>query len=543
LQRGSTAFAKKEYTIARRQGGLFFCAIRECDENVTISAFEPSFRSAQSPGCLKPMNQPSLLCRATATGLVAAALSVIVTTSPLLAGTPVAPVSEPPSESKSESWFEEWWNGKYMTGNWFGLRETLADYGFKFSGKYEGIFFGVVDSQRGSRGFYDQELAFAGDLDFGKLLRVEALEGLSGFGEVRWRDSRANSNPNTFVLANSLFQPSNNQSGTQWRLLTFGLEYETPELFGIKEFLTLRGGWLRPQKEFIDQPLSKLFINNAIESAKGLGGNIQFSSSFSTWGSTLQVKPIDWYYLKVGLFMAYPQATDSRNHGLAFEGFREDTSQNGLFFMGETGVTPKIGPSQLPGKYVFGGFYYGGFKNSFNGTPNYGQWGLYWQFDQMLFREPSPEEPAPLSKGLSDAKSTVPDGKSFEEPVAPSKPKLSKQGLYSFNLISFAPAYNNLFPFYFQSGLVYEGLIPTRDKDKLMFAIAYGDYSNFNIDNLQQQGNVNQPNYSIVLEWDYRIQINEWAYFQPFIQYIIKPNGTEAVKNATILGFAYALTF
>jgi len=481
------------------------------------------------------MKQSSLFCRAAA--VLAAALALIVTTGSLLAGAPAAPVSESSAEARSESWLSEWWNGKYMTGNWFGLRDTLEDYGFKFAGKYEGIFFGIVDSQRGSRGVYDQELAFAGDLDFAKLTKVEALEGLSAFGEVRWRDSRANSNPNTFVLANSLFQPSNNQSGTQWRLLTFGLAYTTPELFGIKEFITLHGGWLRPQKEFIDQPLSKLFINNAIESAKGLGGNIQFSSSFSTWGGTLNIKPVDWYYLKTGLFMAYPQATSSENHGLAFEGFAQDPSQNGLFFMGETGVTPKIGPSKLPGKYVFGGFYYGGFMNSFNGTPNYGQWGLYWQFDQMLFREPSPEVPAPPVAGPSS-------GKSFKEPVAPvSKPKLSKQGLYSFNLISYAPAYNNLFPFYFQSGLVYEGLIPSRDKDKLMFAIAYGAYSVFNIHSLQDQGNVNQPNYSIVLEWDYRIQLNEWAYFQPFVQYIIKPNGTEAVKNATILGFAYAVTF
>jgi porin len=483
------------------------------------------------------MKQRFLFCRAAE--VVTAALVILVTTGSLLAGGPIVAESPPSSpEPASESWFSEWWNGKYMTGNWFGLRDTLEDRGFKFAGKYEGIFFGVLDSQRGSRGFYDQELAFAGELDFAKLTGLEALEGLSGFGGVRWRDSRANSNPNTFVLASSLFQPSNNQSGTQWRLLTFGLEYETPELFGIKEFITLRGGWLQPQKEFIDQPLSKLFINNAVESAKGIGGNIQFSSSFSTWGGTLNIKPVDWYYLKGGLFMAYPDATSSENHGLAFEGFREDYSQNGLFFMGETGVTPKIGPSQLPGKYAFGGYYWGGFRNSFNGTVNYGQYGLYWQFDQMLFREPSPEEPAPLGKGPSDAKSMV-----AKEPVAPSKPKLSKQGLYSFNLISWAPNYNNLFPFYFHSGLVYEGLIPTRDKDKLMFVIAYGAYSLFNIHALQDRGVVNQPNYSIVLEWDYRIQINEWAYFQPFVQYFIQPNGTGAVKNATILGFAYAVTF
>ena len=454
---------------------------------------------------------------------------------------PVRAGSETSTLEQSESALSEWWNGKYMTGNWFGVRDTLADHGFKFSGKYEGIFFGVLDSQRGARGFYDQEIAFNGEVDFARLLRTEALEGLSGFAGLRWRDPRSNSNPNSFVQASSLFQPSNNQSGTQWRLTTFGLAYTTPELFGIEDLLTLRGGWLQPQKEFIDQPLSKLFINNAVESAKGIGGNIPFSSSFSTWGGTLEFKPVKNYYAKAGLFMAYPNATSSSNHGLAFEGYAPNPSFNGLMVMAETGLTPKFGPDELPGKYAMGGYYWGNQKNSFNGTYNWGQYGFYWQADQMLFREPSPEEPAPLTKGPSDGKS-VGNDKSFKAPVD-TKSTLSKQGLSTFNLISFAPKYNNLYPFYFQSGLVYEGLIPTRDADKLMFSIAYGSYSFENIQALQENGRVNQPNYSLVLEWDYRLQINKWAYFQPFVQYFIQPNGTGAVQNATILGFAYAVSF
>lgn len=443
------------------------------------------------------------------------------------------------TESSSESWLSEWWNGKYMTGNWFGVRDTLADHGLKISGKYEGVFFGVLDSQRGQRGFYDQELGFAGELDFAKFLNNDNLDGLSAFAEVRWRDPRASSNPNSFVRASSLFQPSNNQSGTQWRLLTFGLQYTTPELFGIEDFLTIKGGWLRPQKEFIDQPLSKLFVNNSIESAKGVGGNIPFSSSFSTWGGTLEIKPLKNYYAKAGLFMAYPGSTSSSNHGLAFEGSAQDPSENGLLVMAETGITPKIGPAELPGKYAMGAYYYGQDVDSFNGTNQYGQYGFYWQADQMLFRERSAE--VVLSKGPSDGKS-VSGGKSFKEPVEV-KSELSKQGLYSFSLVSFAPKYNNLYPFYFQTGLVYEGLIPTRDSDKLMFAIAYGSYSYYNIQSLQADGVVNQPNYSMVLEWDYRLQINKWAHFQPFVQYIIQPNGTGAVQNATILGFAYGLVF
>ena len=54
-------------------------------------------------------------------------------------------------------------------------------------------------------------------------------------------------------------------------------------------------------------------------------------------------------------------------------------------------------------------------------------------------------------------------------------------------------------------------------------------YSLFIIDNLQQRGNVNQPNYTIVLEWDSASSSTNWAYFQPFVQYFSQPNGTGAV--------------
>ena len=90
---------------------------------------------------------------------------------------------------------------------------------------------------------------------------------------------------------------------------------------------------------------------------------------------------------------------------------------------------------------------------------------------------------------------------------------------------------------------MYKGLIPTRDEDLTMFALGYGNYSFYNIQALQEKGVVNQPNYTMVLEFDYRIQVNKWAYFQPFVQYIVKPNGTGAVANATVLGFQTSVTF
>lgn len=401
--------------------------------------------------------------------------------------------------SAKTSGFDSWWNGSQLTGDWFAVRDTLKDRGLTLGGSYRGALFGVVASQNGSGTFWDQELSFSGRVDFSKLLEIGAIRGLEGFVEGRWRESNdGTGNPNGMISGSTMFNPTPMWSGVGWRMLSFGAQYTTPEMFGAKELLTLRGGWLRPQREFIDQPLSKLFLNNAINSSKGIGGNIPLSSSLSVWGGTLQVNPAQWHYTKVGLFMTYPDATSSENHGLQFQGDVGDPSQNSLLFVGETGFLPKIGPSRLPGKYAFGTYIYGDGDKT-RGTEPYG---FYWQADQMIFREPSAAFP------------------------------LSPQGLRMFSLATFAPPDKNIYPFYAQTGLVYEGLLPARDHDQLIIGVAYGRYAN-------KPG----ADYTMVFEGGYRVQINGWSYVQPYAQYISRPAGTAQVANAAILGFQVGVNF
>ncbi len=410
-------------------------------------------------------------------------------------GKPSPPdVAEPPGGSA----LGRWWDGRKATGDWFGARDVLEDNGLTINAQWRGIYFGIVASENGTGNAFAQELAFGGRLDFAKLTRVGALDGLAGFGEVRWREPGSGAFPNETVEASSLFNPSRYAGGAGWRLMNFGLTYTTPELFGARDFLTLTAGWLQPQKEFIEQPLARLFANNAVASAEAVGANIPFGSSLSTWGGTLQIKPASWQYTKLGLFMTYPDPTAASNNGLMLQGL---PGENGLFAIGETGFTPKIGPAKLPGRYAFGGYYYGE-DNQRDGSSKYG---FYWQADQMVFREPSAAAPA-----------------------------LSEQGLRVFSLFTAAPAYNNRYPFYMQGGLVYEGLFPSRDADQLMVAVAYGKYSG-----------ETQPGRSgtTFLEAGYRVKINGWSFVQPFAQYIARPNGTASVADAAILGLFMGVDF
>ena len=441
--------------------------------------------------------------------------------------------SEPKADASA---FAQWWNGKWATGSWFGVRDTLEDHGLKLGVEWKANFLWNVDGGLQQRFGYDDEFKFRGTLDFAKLTGWEAIEGLTLYSDLRYRGGAG---VNKWVGASSQFAPSTFQGGRLWRFQQVYLTYITPELFGVKEFLTLSGGWQNPTDIFINQPLNKFFINNTFTSNRGIGANgIGWGGSYSAWGGYIKIKPLDWYYLQSGLYLAIPDASTPSNHGLFFAG-AQPPDRNGLFWLTETGFTPKIGPSQLPGRYAAGLIYWGLENTSYFGE-NYDQKLLfYWQADQQLYREPSPEAPTP--PGLSDGKS-VADGKELKETVKPSKPKLNEQGLYFFSLINFAPKYNNPLPFYFQTGLVYKGIIPGRDQDQLGVAFAYGNYSYYKQLADESRGRATQV-YEAVLEFDYRIQVNKWLYAQPVLQYIIRPNGTGLVENATVLGFQLGVIF
>jgi porin len=395
---------------------------------------------------------------------------------------------------------ERWWQGPHMTGDWFGARPAVEDRGVDLRGHWRGLYFGVLDSEQGSGSAFSQELSFWLNLDAAKLSGWSGLRGWSGFVEGRWRDPGRDANPNTYVEADSLFNPSRYTGGTGWRLMNFGLRYTVPEIFGVEEGLTVTGGWIQPQKEFITQPLARIFANNAMASAQGLGGNIPYGSSFSTWGGVLEINPVDIFYVKTGLYMSYLNPTDPANNGLMFRGRPQEN--NGLFFLGETGLTPELGPSRLPGHYAAGGYFYGEDNPEFGGN----KFGFYWQADQMLWRE------------------------------------TGHQGLRMFSLLYFAPKYNNDFSFYAHGGLVYEGLLPGRDRDELMAGAAVGQYSYYDLLEARAAGEP-EPTQSVLIEVGYRVRLNGWSFVQPFAQYIVQPDGTTAVANAAILGVSLGVNF
>ncbi|MFM8809909.1 MAG: carbohydrate porin [Chthoniobacterales bacterium] len=165
----------------------------------------------------------------------------------------------------------------------------------------------------------------------------------------------------------------------------------------------------------------------------------------------------------------------------------------------------------LAGHYWFGGYYSTwSLYSQFGSEQTAGNaYGFYWHADQKVYQE------------------------------APG----SDEGLTLWTAFVLSPQQNMAkLPFQWNSGIVYQGILPGRDKDSAMFGLAYGNFSSdYSASGDAYDGD--PASFEMALEWGYRIQLNRFFYVQPDLQYIIQPGGTGSIPNAFVLGAQIGVTF
>jgi porin len=169
-----------------------------------------------------------------------------------------------------------------------------------------------------------------------------------------------------------------------------------------------------------------------------------------------------------------------------------------------------------------------------------GSWAWYFQADQMLYRV---------------SESSVPsDGKN----PSPAR-NLSKKGLYMFNAWSFSPSRYSLLDFYYQTGLIYQGLIPGRPDDRLGVALGSAWFSSDAASAYHQTYEIQtaaaiaggkpvypaqpQPTWGGVVEIDYQCMLTKWISVKPFLEYIMNPQQNGTLGNVLVLGTQAAVRF
>ena len=433
-------------------------------------------------------------------------------------GTPISACAEEANVPKSS--FQQFLERDYLLGDWWGLRPKLATNGVDF----EFMYFGsqAMNLSGGIQTGSVYEGAFLMTLDLGS----EKLVGYEG-GHLHAGGLQIHGSSFSEAYVGDLNKTSLLDFAHGFRL--WELWYEQKLLDGK---ISLKAGQLAIDRDFIVPEYYAsfgqfTFVNQTFffptlafnvygqgfpEGRHGLA-----STPYGAPGVRLRVDPTEKFYVQAGVYDGNPD--DS------YTGTRVNlNSEEGALAFFELGyrLNQQKTAAGAPGSYKLGGFYHtDSFYDAYQSTwwafqnkapiPSVfpatrdGNFGLYFLADQMLLREVGKEDPA-------------------------------QQGLIGFFRATGAPGDRNLTQFGLDGGLVYRGLIPTRDWDTLGLGLSYLQMSDAirraqqDINQQYGAGTVPVADYEGVLELNYRIQVTAWWVLQLSGQRVFHPGGRLSVE-------------
>lgn len=288
--------------------------------------------------------------------------------------------------------------------------------------------------------------------------------------------------------------------------------------------LSLKLGQLSVDQDFIKPEYAQIFINqtfffptiafNLFDIPGYPAGNHALPASpLATPGARLRWDSTANCYVQAAAYDGNPDVSSSGSRINLNE-------QEGALFYLEAGYRWNQGKGDdgLPGNLKLGGYYHtDDFYDNYNTilsfagagpgpTTHSGNYGIFATADQLLYREGEIADPA-------------------------------KQGLGAFMRGGWAPKDRNLVEWAWDGGLVYKGLIPTRDWDSFGASVAWMWMSD-DIAKAQQLVNTVAPgtfspvDYEGVVEITYKAQIAAWWTLQPSVQWVVHPGGSQADRDA-----------
>jgi porin len=439
---------------------------------------------------------------------------------------------------------EPWWKWDYGTGDWFGFREKLEDKGLEISGGYTAEVWG------NTTGGLKRGAVYTGLLDFGAMLDFEKLVGWKGASVSTtwlWLSGRDASED----LVGNFLTISNIAGFNTLRMLELWFQQDLfPRGDDGPPGLSVRVGQLTADGEFVISDYGALFTNGTFGWPAFLYANIPGGGPgypMGTLGIRVAANPWEWLTVQSAVFQGNVFDQDVNRHG-----FRWNlNSDQGYFWINELQARWNLGDEGkgLPGQAKFGAWFHtADFADPFfdesgipladedsSGNPLTHRWnyGFYWILDQMVYREPGKVERA---AGLT------PEGKTSSKTVIQVKEEPSNQGLGWFGRIAFGPQDRNFVGFYFESGLVYTGLIPTRDEDQVGVGFVYAQLTNGARRTLELDGS-RGVGAEMVLELTYKAILTPWLYIQPDAQFVINPGATQDLANAFVIGGRVSVNF
>ena len=430
--------------------------------------------------------------------------------------------------SVPKSGLERFLEQDYLFGTWGGLRTDLSKHGVDFEFFYVASNPRVISGGIKPGGAYEGAFMMLLDLDSQKLVGYEGghlhVGGLWLHGEDHFSDKHIG-------------------DLNKVNLIDFPRSWRLWELWYEQKFwhdrVSLKFGQMAVDQDFLMaefyNSLASINLLNQTFFYPTLAFNIWnipgfpgprhalASSPYGAPGVRLKFEATDQLYLQAGAYDGYPDLSDGTQVKL--------DAQEGALLYAETGyrLNQRKEDRGLPGNLKLGAFYHTGdfpdnlsiFKAQLGQGPvqfHPNTYGAYFLVDQTLFREVGKDDPA-------------------------------HQGLIGFFRLTGAPPDRNLTQFGVDGGLVYKGLIPTRDYDSIAVAASYLQMSD-DIRAGQQLINRAAPgtfpklvDYEAVIELNYKAQMTAWWTLHASLQHPIHPGGSAANRDAWAFILASTIRF
>lgn len=373
-----------------------------------------------------------------------------------------------------------------LTGDWGGLRTSLSEKGIDTTISYT---FDVMSNVRGginegTRGLDNLSIvaAFDGEKLFGAKGTTAVLSALNNNG------GRPEDLVGSAQGVNNIEVPK-----------ATGKLYEAwIQQNAFNDKLSILGGLYAVDGEFQITDSSGLFLHSTY------GASTDFSQSgrngppifpFSALGVRTKIQPTENSYFQVAVMDGVPG--DANNP----EGTQIELSEDeGALIVAEAGYTGN-------GKIMLGGWYYTEEQDDIRNVDNDGN--------------PLQER----SQGIY---------------IMGERPLTEK--LTGFARLGFADRDTNQFDYAWSAGLVYTGLIPTREDGQLGFAVA-GAHNSSKFKQLAADEGVSVNTAETAFELTYSDNVTPWMTLQPNIQYIVNPGTDPSLDNALVLGLRTGIEF
>ena len=303
----------------------------------------------------------------------------------------------------------------------------------------------------------------------------------------------------------------------------------------LNDAVSLRTGMLGLDTEFMTTDAGVLFLNTTFGMASLQPLN--FPNAGPTYpagtpGLRLALQPLPWLNFRSAFVQVNPFPQSGAAHGFDWN----FGSNGGLLSLNEVAATWNKEPDskRLGGTAKAGFWIQNGataptpseYAFASPSLPGY-LTGFYGSLEQQLT---CIENPAACPPGGKEPK-----------PPETSTPGFVK-GLSGFARTGFSPQTYAVCSLYADAGLVYTGLIPARDKDKLGVAFAYAQLGRGLTGQAGAQG-VPGAGFEAVAELTYSIHMAPAVALQPDLQYVLHPGGTREYGNALVVGFRAVVDF